>query len=245
MTVATLDLDVGNSRVKWRYVARDRVERGAFDRAEGWLDPNWNGKTFRPRRVRVSSVAGVAANRGLHRAVLSSFDVRAEFARSTSRRAGVTCGYDTPSALGVDRWLAMLAGWKHLSAAFVVADVGTAATVDFVDGGGVHRGGYIVPGLGAMVTALGSKTARVRVGDLDDQPSLAPGSDTTACVHRGVHRMLIDFVHRSVTRFRTSSDHRAHLLITGGNAAAVSAHIDLVFEVLPELVLDGLGVALP
>lgn len=244
MTVATLDLDIGNSRVKWRYLHHGgRVERGAFDRIEGWLDPRWD--RIRPRRIRVSSVAGLLANKEFRRAVALRFGVNAEFARSSRRRGGITCGYEDPRGIGVDRWLAMLAGWRLFSGAFVVADFGTAATLDFVDGAGAHRGGYIVPGLMTMIGSLGRTTARVRVGTRRQQPSLALGLDTVSCVQQGVQRMLTDFVEQSVARFRSSCDHRAALILTGGDAAAVSAHVKTPFAVVPDLVLDGLEVALP
>ena len=74
--------------------------------------------------------------------------------------------------LGVDRWLALVAAWNMVRQPAVVADLGTAATLDFVAGDGRHVGGYIVPGPGLMAKALARDTARVRVsGDLARGPA--------------------------------------------------------------------------
>jgi len=46
-------------------------------------------------------------------------------------------GYADPRLLGVDRWVAAIGAWNRVQACCVVADVGTAATIDVVaaDGG--------------------------------------------------------------------------------------------------------------
>ncbi len=76
--------------------------------------------------------------------------------RITTRRvaAGVVNGYADPSLLGVDRWLAVIGAYQRVQGACVVADIGTAATVDVVAADGRHRGGYIVPGPQLMVASL-------------------------------------------------------------------------------------------
>lgn len=69
----------------------------------------------------------------------------------------------TPQTTGVDRLLsAMAAGARHFpgqrgSKGYVTVQCGSAVTVDLVDGDGVFRGGYILPGpamwLSGMATA--------------------------------------------------------------------------------------------
>jgi type III pantothenate kinase len=244
MSLPILDLDVGNSRIKWRFGTGANVRRGMLLRVEGWLDPNWNAR-MKPRRIRISSVAGRVANAELIRALEARFDVPVEFARTTRRVGHVICGYRDPTKMGVDRWLAILAGWRMVSGSFIVVDLGTAATLDFVDGAGRHRGGYIVPGIMSTIRALGADTARVQITAGPGTGALSPGGSTIECVQRGAERMLVDFVEQSVARFRRSGQHCSSLLVTGGDAAAVSAHLNPPFRLVPELVLDGLAVALP
>ena len=50
-----------------------------------------------------------------------------------SRQAlGVTCAYENPNKLGVDRWLAVLAAWYRYRKPCLVVDLGTAAINQFV-----------------------------------------------------------------------------------------------------------------
>jgi type III pantothenate kinase len=240
-----LDIDVGNSRVKWR-VGGDGGRRGAFRRADGWLDSTWTKTGFDPARIRISSVAGARANDELRRALRERFGITPQFAKPVRARGGVTCGYRTPSQMGVDRWLGLLAARQLVPGSFVVVGIGTAATLDFVDHAGLHCGGYIVPGLAALIRALGSSTAQVQIGGSRTVPeSLAPGVDTRECVERGTARMLVDFVEQSIARFLRNGEHDASIVMTGGDASAVSAHLSRPHRYVPDLVLDGLAVALP
>ena len=93
--------------------------------------------------------------------------------------------------------------------------------------------------------ALGADTARVQVTARRGSDALSPGGSTVECVQRGAERMLVDFVEQSVARYRRSGEHCSSLLVPGGGAAAVSTHLTPPFRLVPELVLDGLGVALP
>ena len=174
----------------------------------------------------------------------SAFDLRPEFAESTAELAGVTCGYENPALLGVDRWLAVVAAWNMARQPAVVADVGTAATLDFVTRDGRHTGGYIVPGLGMMAVALARDTARVQVAG-DRAPELLPGRDTAQAVRRGTTAMLLSFVEWSVARFSAADGEAPVVFLTGGDADDLAARPSFPVRVEPDLVLDGLALALP
>ena len=66
--------------------------------------------------------------------------------------------------MGADRWHAMLAGWVRCKASFAVVDAGSAVTVDYVNAGGRHLGGYILPGLQMMRRSLKVDAARIGLG---------------------------------------------------------------------------------
>ena len=242
----TLDVDVGNSRVKWRYTADSHVVRGVFDRASAALDDaltaTWD-RSLRPSRIRVSSVAGAEFDATLANSLSATFAQPPRFARTGRTAGGVTCAYRDPARMGVDRWLMLLAGWSLVRARFVVASLGTASTIDFVDASGNHRGGYIVPGPVPMIEGLSASTAGVRVAPPSVFESLEPGDDTVRCVQHGVARMLVDFVEQSVTRFDREGP--ASLLLCGGGVEAIRGHLAVPSRWEPDLVLDGLAVALP
>ena len=196
----------------------------------------------RPRRVRVACVAG--DRRGIAERFEDAYGVRPEFAETTPELAGVICGYDEPARLGVDRWLALVAAWHAARRAVAVVDLGTAATLDFVAADGRHQGGYIVPGLGLMAAALARDTAGVRVaGDL--APDLAPGRNTAQAVRRGSTAMLLDFIEASVGRFAHAGGDSPGVFLTGGDAELLAGRLPFASRVEPDLVLDGLELALP
>lgn len=196
----------------------------------------------RPRRVRIASVAG--DRRGIAERFEDAYGVRPEFAETTPKLAGVTCGYDDPTRLGVDRWLALVAAWNAGRRAVAVVDLGTAATLDFVTADGRHQGGYIVPGLGLMAAALARETAGVRVaGDL--APDLSPGRNTAQAVRRGSTAMLLDFIAASVGRFADARADSPEVFLTGGDAELLAGRLPFALRVEPDLVLDGLDLALP
>lgn len=66
---------------------------------------------------------------------------------------------DDDTTVGQDRVLNALAAFEKAGQACIVVDVGTAVTIDFVDGEGVFHGGVIMPGLNMMLRAMHEQTA--------------------------------------------------------------------------------------
>ena len=227
-----LDVDIGNTRTKWRF-------GNARGTATGVVVPTLADP---PDRVCIACVAAGRDEIGAR--FEAAYNLCPEFAETTAELAGVSCGYENPASLGVDRWLAVVAAWNMARQPTVVADVGTAATLDFVTRDGCHAGGYIVPGLGLMATALARDTARVQVvGDL--AADLLPGRDTAQAVRRGTTAMLLSFVEWSVAGFSAARGEAAVVFLTGGDADSLAALLPIPVRVEPDLVLDGLALALP
>lgn len=93
---------------------------------------------------------------------------------------------DDGSTLGQDRALNAIAAFEQARQACVVVDVGTAVTVDFVDGKGVFHGGVIFPGLNMMLRALHEQTAA-----LPAVPFAAPDAERGALGRDTVHAMTL------------------------------------------------------
>ena len=229
---------MGNSRTKWR-----------CGTAHGSLpSPQLPRLAQAPCRVRVATV--LRNREGVASAVEARFGVAAEFASVTSRLGGVQCGYREPSRLGVDRWLATVAAWRQVRCAAVVVSAGTATTVDFVAANGHHEGGYIVPGLRLMRTALNANTADVRVADgetteADARDAQAIPRDTQAGVALGTARMLGAFVNAAIADFDQHCQGRPAVFLSGGDAPLLAAQVTTPVRLQPHLVLDGLAIALP
>ncbi len=239
-----LEMDAGNSRIKWRFRAGNGVvwQRGAAAGLEELatqlpqLSP--------PGRVRVASVRDREFTRGLEQLLAERWQIRPEFAQVTASCAGVSNGYHQPTALGVDRWLAIVAAFNRWQRTCCVVDCGSAVTVDWVDDRGRHQGGYIVPGLRLMQDSLHRRT-ELRFADREPVAAAEPGRTTEEAVTHGVVAMMTTWLGKLAERQMPDAP---VLLLTGGDAGRLEPHLRGQgggWAVVPELVLDGLALAVP
>ncbi len=243
-----LELDVGNTRVKWRRLTdeHERLDGGTADldairEAVPWQDA-------RAQLVRVSSVAGERFDAALAEFVVRRIGVVPRFARASAQAGRIRSGYHVATQLGVDRWLAMLAAGEVTAEAFAVLDGGSALTLDLVGPGGDHLGGYITPGFAAMRDLLRQGTARVRPGSGSERLPVGPGRSTRDAVNAGIVRMISDFAAAEFSRFVDIHGPKAVLFVTGGDGEMLSRIVregGIKARLVPELVLDGLAVACP
>lgn len=238
-----LDLDIGNTRVKWRVTdALGKVSAGS--RVHGVDEIKFANPEFASiERVRISSV--LPAERSLRFAgqILEATGVEAEFARTRHAQCGVRNSYADVSRMGIDRWLGMLAGYAQAMGACCVIDAGTAVTLDWIDASGEHLGGYIVPGYATMRRSLLTGTGQVRIVD-ECSAEVAPGRATESAVANGALLMLLGFVTRGVGQCSADLPERK-VILTGGDAGMLAEHLEFEFVVNQDLVLDGLALALP
>jgi len=222
-----LELDVGNTRIKWRLCDhRGSYENGPDLKAKAQEEPSWWPLV---ETVWVSSVHGE------HDEWIQSHFSNAEFAHSQIAQHGLSNSYEDPHKMGVDRWLAMLAAWKAKpEEAHMVVDAGTAITIDFVDAFGRHVGGYICPGFDMMKGALLSGTSKV-MAQSQWQVGRAPGHSTQQCVDHGIQDMVVSWIER-----HHATQPEANVWITGGNAEGLASLLSEPVNVVPNLVLDGL-----
>lgn len=184
-------IDCGNSRIKWAHYERARiVARGAAP-LHGDGDPFGTlAAALRPEvgRVLVANVAGDEVGARMAATVTATLGQAPEFVAVARRAGGIECAYRDPSRLGVDRWLAMIAGRRHVVGPFAVVSAGTAVTFDAVDRGGRHLGGLILPGDRLMRESLAANTGRI--GTVDPAGEAVEGSEllgrsTEEAVSRG------------------------------------------------------------
>ncbi|WP_346838775.1 type III pantothenate kinase [Microbulbifer sp. SAOS-129_SWC] len=243
-----LELDLGNTRGKWRLLrGAETGARGSLTTADlraGRLPAEWGA--LRPQRVRVANVAGTAVAAALEQGLRAQLDLPVEFARVESRCAGVSCAYRDVARLGVDRWLAVLAAFHREPRAALIVDCGSAVTLDLVDNGGRHLGGYILPGLDLMRRALYQDTDAVQVAtSRETAMSLAPGRDTAAAVNRGLPLMVLGAIERAYSALAADIGAAPRLWLTGGDGAFIASLCALPHQLVPELVLDGLALTNP
>lgn len=171
-------IDAGNTRIKWALAAPAAaagawLASGAVAHAQlDTLKTAWSGLAISD--VLLSNVAGAVIGARLRAQLPASVPPQAVAAfASLPLLAGVTNDYRDPSQLGCDRFAAAIGA--HALApgqAVIVANCGTATTIDALTADGVFLGGMILPGLGLMASSLARNTAQL--------PQIASGSPLPA-----------------------------------------------------------------
>jgi len=238
-------VDIGNSRVKWA-----RLERGVLgsQRAAphaGWTASDWRARLFDEGPVDAVLVATVADRESaaaLSAATRMATGQEPRFVTTGREAAGVRSGYANPALLGVDRWLAVIGAYRRVRGACVVADVGTAATIDVVAADGQHCGGFIVPGPALMVASLVAGTSDLGTRRENSGPDSGAcfADNTRDAMQRGCRLAVAALIDRSVLE-AGGGQSTPPLLLTGGAATEVLPLVRSPCEHVPDLVLRGLA----
>jgi type III pantothenate kinase len=237
-----LEVDAGNTRLKWRLrstgLGGERIDGGAVapERPEDLLAAVAGRDVG---RVLVASVRGGAFEDAFRRACVERLGLDPGFVRSAGRWGALRSAYAEPERMGVDRWLAMIAGRTLEAGPFVCADAGSALTVDVVAGDGEHLGGWILPGRELMRRSLFAGTDAVKVPSAD-AAAPEPGRDTAACVGNGLLAVPVALIRSA--RELLGAGPAVPVLLSGGDAPAIAPHVPGPVRHVAELVLDGLSV---
>lgn len=245
-----LELDCGNSFIKWRVINRVSsvvIAGGVVDSDQALLEAVSGIGALNLCFSRLVSVRNTEETLKLTSAITQRFGVSTVCAASSRLLAGVSNGYEEYDRLGMDRWLALVGAYSIAGRACVVLDLGTAVTSDFVDAGGGHLGGFICPGLPLMRSQLRTHTRRIRYDDAAAEQahsSFLPGRSTAEAVERGCALMIRGFVITQVELARQYWGSDFLLFVTGGDAELVKDSMEGA-RLMPDLVFVGLALACP
>ena len=240
-----LELDCGNSLVKWRVLEGALVcARGAAESVAD-LVRGIQAAGVVPRVCRMVSVRSEVETTEVRTAVAGQWRIEVHLAQPARALAGVVNGYDDYQRLGLDRWLALVGAAQRSPQGCLVLDLGTAVTADYVRADGHHLGGFICPGVRMMCGELRQHTRRIQfTGEQAGEDFRRPACNTGDAVRRGSVLMLRSFVEGQVQLAREWLGEESGLFVTGGDSALV---LDLVpwAEFVPDLVFTGLALACP
>ena len=149
---------------------------------------------------------------------------------------------ENPESVGTDRLLTASAAYAVIEDACVVADFGTATTIDCVDHYGIFLGGTIQPGLQLAAQALSQHTAALPevspVVPLDDY-----GNNTEKAIQHGIYFGAVGALRGIVERYATLLGRWPQVVLTGGYAKLIAQHADFADSLVPDLCLDGIFLA--
>ncbi|WP_312968923.1 type III pantothenate kinase [Acinetobacter gerneri] len=229
-------LDVGNTRLKY-WVTEDKqiIEHAAEmhlqSPADLLLGLIHHFKKIGLSNVGVSSVQDKKNNERIVK-ILKRLNIPVTFAKVHSEYAGLHCGYDEPSQLGIDRWLQVLAVASKEQDICVIS-CGTALTIDLTHGL-EHLGGYILPNLYLQRDSLIQNTKGIKIPDAAFS-ELSPGRNTIDAVHHGIFLGLLSTVEKVLEQKPRT------LVLTGGDASLFAEFLGKYQPIIEaDLLLKGL-----
>jgi type III pantothenate kinase len=231
-----LVIDAGNSRIKWRLTDRHQiVAEGGQLTPRALEDAIFSLSDMQPpSEIRIASVAGDKVVDWLYQQLRKQFDGPIRLAQVASTLGELSCAYEDPKSLGIDRWLAIAAAYNQYNEPLLVIDAGSAITMDIIGPGGQHVGGYIAPGLTLMHDALWKNTSDVRVVGSGSEELWLPGKNTQQAVNRGCLLAAVSTIESLAAQFPV------RIVITGGDAKILIQAMSLSANNHANLVLDGL-----
>ncbi|MBC7916979.1 MAG: type III pantothenate kinase [Rhodoferax sp.] len=242
-----LALDIGNTRLKWAYYATatpgaQMLAQGAefLENIDKLAEGAWSDLPA-PGHVLGCVVAGDAVKRRVQEQ-LDPWDVIPQWVVASESEAGLRNGYDHPTRLGADRWVAVVGAYHRILSRgaprpMVVVMVGTAVTVEAVDAHGKFLGGLILPGHGIMLRALESGTAGLHVptGEVREFPT-----NTSDALTSGGTYAIAGAVERMIQHVRVHCGAEPECIMTGGAGWKMAPSMTQPFELVDNLIFDGL-----
>ncbi len=243
-----LAIDIGNTRLKWALYAHATPGAALHSQGAEFLenidklaDGAW-AVLPPPARMLGCAVATDAVKRRVEAQMEELWDVAPQWVHASSAEAGLVNGYDHPTRLGADRWVAMIGAWHRMRSQgparpLVVVMVGTAVTVEAVSAEGRFLGGLILPGHGIMLRALESGTAGLHVptGEVREFPT-----NTSDALTSGGTYAIAGAVERMVQHVRQHCGAEPACIMTGGAGWKMAPSMSVSFELVDSLIFDGL-----
>ncbi|MDA3933501.1 MAG: type III pantothenate kinase [Gammaproteobacteria bacterium] len=253
---SALLLDVGNTRIKWQWRDQCPTSSRSVGLTSGSLEDLQAALLQRQAAAATFTAAGICVANAARRACVEQllqlrFGVTVDWLSTRARVADLICAYADPTQLGVDRW-AVLAGARSLYPQdnVIIADCGSATTIDFLQADGLHLGGWIVTGLQDSLLAISQRLQHLPVLNdhnpaslllrAQDQQSPLANETLSAMALGAVHAQagLLEHANMLAPSLGWSN---SRLLLTGGDAERILPRLRETAEWQPALVFIGIA----
>jgi type III pantothenate kinase len=149
---------------------------------------------------------------------------------------------DEPDKVGTDRVVSAAAAYAVVEDAVVVADFGTAVTIDLVDQNGVFLGGVICPGFEISAKALKNNTAQLPNIKVT-KPKAPYGRNTTDAINCGLYYSIVGALQEIIRRYAEELGKWPQTIITGSGAKTIQTDCEFIDNYVPNLVVKGIVLA--
>jgi len=245
--VPVLAVDIGNSSTSFGAVLDDKVQQSATVRTGRWSEIEDEIRRMwemlpenKHRRIVVGSVVPDETERLCD--LLKTITGQDALVIRRDLPLPMEVAVENPETVGVDRVCCAAAAYEKLHHACVVADVGTAMTVDLVSDDGVFMGGAILPGPEIAMTSLAEHTAALP-NIKPRKPQRTVGRNTEEAILSGVVYGLAGALRELVERYASEIGKWPQLILTGGGAELLAGLCEFVDNVVPDLCLQGVALA--
>ena len=146
---------------------------------------------------------------------------------------------EEPDKVGTDRVVSAAAAYAVVEDAVVVADFGTAVTIDLVDQNGVFQGGVICPGFEISAKALRKNTSLLPKVVVT-RPKGPYGKNTDEAINCGLYYSIIGALEEVIRRYAEKIGRWPQTVITGAAAKVIKDDCQFIDSYVPNLVVKGI-----
>jgi type III pantothenate kinase len=154
----------------------------------------------------------------------------------------MTLWVDEPEMVGTDRVISAAAAYDVVGDAVVVADFGTAVTIDLVDQNGIFLGGVICPGFEISAKALRDYTAQLPNIKIT-KPKAPYGKNTVDAINCGLYYSIVGALQEIIRRYAEKFGKWPQTVITGSGAKVIAGDCEFIDNYVPNLVVKGIVLA--
>ncbi len=149
---------------------------------------------------------------------------------------------DNALEVGPDRLVAAAAAFAVVEDAVVIADFGTAVTIDLVDSSGTFMGGVIYPGFDILAKALHENTALLPTVHCT-KPKGSYGANTVDAINAGMYYAAVGLLETITRKYAEELGKWPQTIVTGGAAKIIKDDCEFVDTWVSNLAVRGVVIA--
>jgi type III pantothenate kinase len=246
-----LAIEIGNANIKIGHFEKDDLAETLKMPLGGHVAEFWPQLEQSMGEERFGSIRAVGLSsvvKGLYEAILEALGgVCSMVGRKRPRTWRITRESEfplgsvyRPGLLGTDRMLGAVAGVHLFGKPVVTVDIGTAVTIDHVDGQGVFQGGFILAGGGLRAQALAEHTSLLPEIPVPQSPPPFIGTDTVGCLSSGIYHGMRAEIQTLVAEVHREIGTITPVVVTGQGNRLFQRGLPEGWHIDPWLVLKGI-----